>query len=93
MRCARAASNNERQSIVATKWLEIFRNADDNHVGQTIVRLAALAEAAHQHHHALAGAIDHTSTVSELRVEGLDPKAVDAPDQRFRAMGPMESTP
>lgn len=77
---------------MATKWLDIFRNSGDDHVGQTIVRLAALAEAAHQHRNALAVTIDHT-TVSELRVEGLDPKAVDAPDQRFRAMGPMESNP
>jgi hypothetical protein len=46
----RGAGEQERQQAVAEQsWLKLMRNSGDAHVGQTLLRLARLAESVHQH--------------------------------------------
>lgn len=58
---------------MTTRIVDIFRDAGDEHVGQTLVRLAGLAQAAHQMH--VANQLADSSR-EDLRADGPGPRVV-----------------
>ena len=57
--------------------LEIFKRSGDEHIGQTIRRLAVLAAAAHRFEHAVGVRGGEGSWKGQSRAEGIDPTPVD----------------
>ncbi len=61
------------------RLIDLYRDSNDEHVGRTLVRLARLAEAVHQHE-----ATKIPARKDPIGVQGRDPGAV-VPDGRQHA--------
>ena len=57
---------------VATKLTDIFRRSGDANIGQTLIRLARLAEASHRYH--VAQQMIEPNREDQRRVDGVNPR-------------------